>query len=76
MSVAMRKFPVVLIKVPTPLRAGLVVSFPGVVGLDGDGDSANCHQLHPPWHPLSKSGEVAYEHYFGVSPGRELPRGR
>ena len=27
MSVAMRKFPVVLIKVPTPLRAGLVVSF-------------------------------------------------
>ena len=49
-SVAMRKFPVVLIKVPTPLRAGLVVSFPGVVGLNGDGDSANCHQLHPPWH--------------------------
>ena len=37
MSVAMRKFPVVLIKVPTPLRAGLVVSFLGVVGLDGDG---------------------------------------
>ena len=59
MSVAMRKFPVVLIKVPTPLRAGLVVSFPGVVGLDGDGDSANCHQLHPPWHRYrSRRGSV------------------
>ena len=62
MSVAMRKSPVVgQLKVRTPLQADR--AFLGVVGLGGDGDSANCHQLHRP----GSSIEGAYEHhYFGV----------
>jgi hypothetical protein len=45
--VATRKPPVVA-KYESPFLFRLVVSFPGVVGLGGDGDSADCHQLHRP----------------------------
>ncbi len=45
------------------------MSFRGALGLGGDGDSANCHLLHRPGSSIEVC-KGAYEHHFGVSPGR------